>query len=146
MKSILLRASLVSVLATVAAFGQQNAPDPDFGLINTPNGRFWTTSSKEMKIAMLYGFILGMEWAGMGYSAEPACSSWELQKKVQSQWIGKNTAGELSDALDSFYADPANRQIEITGGMRWFQTKVAGASAAELDDLLIKMRKGHAAR
>ena len=98
------------------------------------NGRAWKVWDESKKL----GYILGF---GDGIRMFVASRS---DDKSQG-YFGHSKFGEIEDALNDFYRDPANVQIPVEAAMYFFQTKVNGASPKNLAEQLAGLRRAFAA-
>src|SRR3954447_26955932 len=85
---------------TQAASSSKEA-DPMWDSTGSPNGRFWRNMDSTSKLT----FVIGLEH-GMTQAAALMSGTYERYQAVKKVLWPSLTYGEVSDALDRFYAVP----------------------------------------
>lgn len=134
--------TVLSILWCGPSTAQNSDPEVTSGAIHARNGRYWNRLSIQQKLAYLIGFQEAAEFIALTTVTGP----YEQFKEVHDRYLGQSTFGEIIDSLDAFYAEPANRPLAIIGAMAWYQNKVNGCPAAQLQEQLEKMRANVNAR
>jgi hypothetical protein len=112
--------------------------------------------SADQKIGYAYGFVDGtLNGMGATLMPTPALASREDLVRAMALWRNTQsrfkpdftrgvTVGQLIDAVDLFYNDPANRRIEWSSAVVLSVGRINGASQAELDRAIESARKSAA--
>jgi hypothetical protein len=143
-----MKCATLLLLLTAAAAGVDDLPRTTGYL----NGYAWRRLDGSMKVGYLFGLSDGQAYFGplaciMATSTQDgfqrcAKGTEETRKNV----FGKSTLslGELEEAVDGLYSDPANLQIPIVGALEYFQLKRDGAAPEVLERDLANRRRDSA--
>ena len=103
------------------------------------NGRAWRAWAGTHRLGYVVGFGDGIRAALISKAVCPD------DAECSKNYFGRSTYGEIENALDDFYRDPANVQIPVETAMIYFQSKVTGTSEEDLARNLAFLRKAAAA-
>ncbi len=121
--TIMKRLVLVTVLA-VGAWAQETDTRRTW---NVFNGRLWVTLSEPAKSA----YVIGI-WEGALAIDD---------KRAIEDYNDKSTFDETARGIDLFYREPANMPVPVNIAMMLVTAKNNGASAADLDNRITKIRR-----
>ncbi len=121
--TIMKRLVLVTVLA-VGAWAQETDTRRTWGV---GNGRLWVTMPEAVKSAYAMGI-----WEG--------ALAMDDTKAVEA-YNDKSTFDETARGIDLFYKEPANILVPVNIAMMLVTAKNNGASAADLDNRITKIRR-----
>jgi hypothetical protein len=126
-------ATLLLFLAVTAISGDDSVPRTG-GFIN---GRTWRDMPPQQKTGYLVGFADGIKVPTYDNNKEDQA----LAAAARKRFFGDSRLGEITAAVDDFYRDPANLQIQVYVAFKYFQDKVNGASPESLAKDLANYRK-----
>lgn len=125
---------------------------PSWSADNRRDGNWWLGQEKYVRIIYAVGFFDGMD-LGHNFSVwkysddstktQQACcvqaaySFYEYKQK----YFGNVTAGQLSDGLDSFYADYKNRLITVSSAVWLVANGIVGMPEEELNKMIESWRQ-----
>lgn len=123
-----------------------------WGADNRRDGNWWLDLQKNVKINYAVGFFDGMElgnrfsyWKNLsGTKAQKYCTARAVDSysEYSQKYFGNVTAGQLSDGLDSFYADYKNRRILVSNAVWLVVNGIAGMPEEELKKMVESWRQG----
>jgi|SRR5215472_8267230 len=142
------RAAQIVAVIFCLLLGAPQSRDQEF---NRRDGNWWTVVNRVHKGFYIAGFVDGMEFgnrlslAGIDKNAkdykevsERITTSYANQR---AKYVANVTHIQLSDGLDAFYADSANRRILVHDAMWLVVNRIAGTPEAELKEMIESYRK-----
>lgn len=117
----------------------------DFDGIRTSgyiNGRYWSGLPADAKVTYLIAVGDAMTEI-VGYAPKNCNCILEATVAALGALSGGTSSSylEISESLDLFYKEPANRPIPVIKGLAYVTLKLKGGTSRELDDLVSKLRK-----
>lgn len=94
-------------------------------------GREWTALTKEAKITYFAGFMDALNSWGTEAARSP--------KSSDAVPFGQRIV-DITDSLDGFYSEAANRQIPVSWALSWVSRKFSGLSEPKLKELETALR------
>jgi hypothetical protein len=107
------------------------------------NGRWWQTLSADQKFCWLTGFREGAAalWMQAAIERSPSKKQDEETFEQLSRVVGGHfTFLEMAQALDLFFQEPSNRQIQVVVAFAIMKRKFDGGSNHEIDQLIVEAR------
>jgi hypothetical protein len=118
---------------------------------NRRDGNWWLGQEKYVKNIYVVGFFDGMDlgnnfsvWKHTnGTKAQQACmvQAIDSYREYSQKYFGNVTAGQLSDGLDSFYADYKNRRIMVSAAVWLVANGIVGTPEDKLNKLIESWRR-----
>jgi hypothetical protein len=144
------RRSLIGrAVPILAAIGLPVAHDSVAQESTSRDGTWWRGLSASDHITYVVGFMDGMQLGGefsywhMSDSEQKSCAGLTANSYSQmlDKYLGKVTAGQLTDGLTDFYEDYRNRSILIHGAVWLVVQSISGVPKDELEKLIESWRK-----
>jgi hypothetical protein len=117
----------------------------DFAGVKTSgyiNGRYWSTLSLDAKATYLIAIGEAMTEV-VAYAPKNCGCILDATIAALGALSGGTSSSylEISESLDLFYKEPANRPIPVIKALTYVTLKLKGGTSRELDDLVSKLRK-----
>jgi hypothetical protein len=118
---------------------------------NRRDGNWWLRQEKYVKTIYAIGFSDGMDlgnrfsyWKYLnGTKAQQGCAvqAVDSYREYSQKYFGNVTAGQLSDGLDSFYADYKNRRILVSNAVWLVANGIVGTPEEKLNKMIESWRQ-----
>jgi hypothetical protein len=113
------------------------------------DGNWWLSQEKHFRTFYVIGFIDGMEFGSHffalknGTEAEQLCIAQAIEsfREQRQKYFGNVTVGQLSDGLDSFYADYRNRRIVVFAAVWLVVNGIVGTPEEKLNKMIESSRQ-----
>jgi hypothetical protein len=122
-----------------------------YGADNRRDGNWWLGQEKYVRTIYAIGFFDGMDlgsnfsiWKYFnGTKAQQACIAQAVDSyhEYSQKYFGNVTAGQLSDGLDSFYADYKNRRIVVSAAVWLVANGIVGTPEDKLNRMIESWRQ-----
>lgn len=107
------------------------------------NGRFWNSQSREGKATYLYGAMESIPEVPMSALKTCACAI-DAGTNAMKLLFGEKANPvpiEVIELMDTFFREPANRQIPMIEALKYVAEKLSGASRQRLEELETTLRR-----
>jgi|ERR1700693_343632 len=106
------------------------------------NGRYWNSLSIEAKATYIIASSEAMSEVLLHAANDCTCAFDAVLNSLRIVSGGSNSSDlEMTEGLDLFYKDSANRPIPVIKALAYVTLKMKGGSSRELEDLASKLRK-----
>ncbi len=139
---------LVNIALTIAMLMLSSL---SWGVDNRRDGNWWLGQEKYARAMYAIGFFDGMDlgnnfsyWKYInGTKAQKACTTQatDAYNEYKQKYFANVTAGQLSEGLDSFYADYKNRRILASSAVWLVTNGIAGMPEDKLNKLIESWRQ-----